>query len=164
MENVIFLDVDGVLNTKKTCVSAPSGNVVGIDEMRVAILANSMKETDAKGVVLTTTWKNLREDSEDYIYLLKSLDKYGVKVLGKTEEERGARREDGILNYLKFHPEISEFVILDDQHFGFKNYSKLWESFIDTHGIGIEHGSAASKTPSISAILFLKAIQKYADK
>ena len=85
-------------------------------------------------------------------------------MLGKTEEEQGARREDGILNYLELHPEIEDFVILDDQNFGFKNYSKLWESFIDTHGTGIEHGSAASKTPSVPAILFLKSIQKYADK
>jgi len=58
-------------------------------------------------------------------------------------------------------PEIEEFVILDDNHFGYNGYSKLWESFIDTHGMGIEHSSAASKTPSIAAILFVDAIKKY---
>ncbi len=52
---VIFLDVDGVLNTRRTCVHAPSGVYVGVDEARIVILSNSMKQTGADGVVLTTT-------------------------------------------------------------------------------------------------------------
>lgn len=162
MDFVVFLDVDGVLNTKRTCVNAPSGSYVGVDKARVSLLANSMKETGAAGVILTSTWKNLRADHEDYIYLMENLGKYGIKVLGKTTEERVSQREEGILQYLEVHPEIEEFVILDDQHFGFKDYTKLWESFIDTQGKGIEFGVAASKTPSVPAILFLDAIEKYA--
>ena len=159
---VVFLDVDGVLNTRRTCVRAPSGMYVGVDEARIEILAKSMKETGADGVILTTTWKNMRDDEEDYIYLLESLAKYEIKVFGKTKEERLAQREEGILKYLELHPEVEEFVILDDQHYGFKVYSKLWDSFIDTHGMGIEHSSAASETPSVPAILFFDAVKKYA--
>ena len=155
---VIFLDIDGVLNTRKTCVCAPSG-VVGIVESRAAVLAGAMKQTRADGVVLTTTWKNLREDHEDYIYLLEIFSKYGIKVLGKTEEKHVTEREEGVVKYLETHPEIEEFVILDDQQYGFRLYSKLWESFIDTRGQGIEHGSLVSRTPSVAAILFLNAIQ-----
>ncbi len=158
---VIFLDVDGVLNTERTCVHAPSGVYVGVDEARIVILSNSMKQTGAAGVVLTTTWKNMREDDEDYIYLVKSLEKYEITVLGKTKEEWVTKREDGIQKYLELHSEIEEFVILDDQHFGFEEYSKLWESFIDTQGRGIEYSIAASKTPTVPAILFLDAIKKY---
>lgn len=163
MRFVVFLDVDGVLNTRKTCVSAPSKTCVGVDAARLLILANSIKETDAAGVVLTTTWKNLRHDHEDYIYLIDSLEKYGIKVLGETEEpdHKLNAREEGILAYLKSHPEIEEFVILDDNHYGFEDYSKLWESFIDTKAKGIESSVAASKTPSVAAILFLDAIEKY---
>ena len=160
---VIFLDIDGVLNTRKTCVCAPSG-VVGIVESRVAILADAMKQTRAEGVVLTTTWKNLREDHEDYIYLLETLSKYGIKVLGKTEEKHVTEREEGVARYLETHPEIEEFVILDDQQYGFRIYSKLWESFIDTRGQGIEHGTVVSRVPSVSAILFVNAIQRCAEE
>lgn len=159
---VVFLDVDGVLNTRRTCMHTPSGVYVGVDEARIAILSNSMRQTGAQGVILTTTWKNMQADDEDYIYLVENLEKYGIVVLGKTKEERCTRREEGILKYLELHPEIEEFLILDDQHFGFEDYSKLWESFIDTQGRGIEYGVAASKTPSVSAILFLDAIKKYA--
>ena len=49
---IVFLDVDGVLNTRRTCVHAPSGIYVGVDDARIAILANAMKETGADGVVL----------------------------------------------------------------------------------------------------------------
>lgn len=159
---VIFLDVDGVLNTRRTCVHAPSGMYIGVDEARIELLSNAMKETGADGVILTTTWKNMKEDEEDYIYLMKSLAKFGIKVIGKTKEERLAQREEGILKYLELHPEIEEFVILDDQHYGFKCYSKLWDGFIDTYGMGIEHSGTASETPSVPAILFLDAIKKYA--
>ena len=164
MSSVVFLDVDGVLNTRRTCVQAPSGIYVGVDDARIAILANAMKETGADGVVLTTTWKDMREDEEDYVYLRESLNKYGIKILGKTKEEKFSEREEGILKYLELHSEIEEYIILDDQHFGFQDYSKLWESFIDTQGRGIEHSIAASKTPSVMAILFLDAIKKYANE
>lgn len=41
----------------------------GIDEARIRILAGAMRECRANGVVLTTTWKDLSPDHEDYIYL-----------------------------------------------------------------------------------------------
>lgn len=141
---------------------ALSGVYVGVDEARVVVLSNAMKETRADGVILTSTWKNMKKEDEDYIYLVNSLEKYGIKVLGKTEEERTSQREVCILQYLESNPEIEDFVILDDQHFGFEDYRKLWESFIDTQGRGIEHAIMASERPSVQAILFLDAIKKYA--
>ena len=158
--SVVFLDVDGVLNTRTSCVHAPSGIYVGVDETRLLMLSKAMKKTYTDGVVLTSTWKNLKSDEEDYIYLVTSLEKYGIKVLGKTEEERTSQRELGILSYLESHPEIEDFVILDDQHYGFDGYRKLWESFLDTQGKGIEHAVLASKRPSVQAMLFLDAIRK----
>ena len=158
--SVVFLDVDGVLNTRTSCVSTPSGAYVGIDEARVLVLAKAMEETYSEGVVLTSTWKNMRNDSEDYIYLIRRLEKYGIKVLGSTKEEKTRQRELGILDYLEEHPEIEDFVILDDQHYGFDSSRKLWESFLDTQGNGIEHVVLASKRPSIQAMLFMDAIRK----
>ena len=86
MSFVVFLDVDGVLNTRTTCERAPSEQYTGIDESRIRILAGAMRECKASGVVLTTTWKNLRPDNEDYIYLKEGLSKHGIEILGKTEE------------------------------------------------------------------------------
>ena len=54
MSFVIFLDVDGVLNTVKTCVHTPEG-YTGVDDARVLLLAKAMKQVGADGVVLTST-------------------------------------------------------------------------------------------------------------
>ena len=157
---VVFLDVDGVLNTKTTCVYAPSKMYKGVDDARVKILADSMKHSDVDGVVLTSTWKTLREDDEDYIYLVDKLKQYGIKLLGKTKEKM-SRREEGILDYLEANPEIQSFVIIDDQHYGFVDHCKLWDSYIDTQGRGIEHSIFASKTPTIPALLLIDSIAKF---
>ena len=161
MSFVVFLDVDGVLNTRTTCERAPSEIYTGIDEPRIRILADAMRRCRASGVVLTTTWKDLKPDHEDYIYLKEGLSKYGIEILGKTKEPKAFQRGEGILDYLNNNPDIDEFVILDDQHFDFNDYSKLWESYIDTGGRGIEHSVCASKTTSVSAMLFLDAIEEY---
>ncbi len=146
MSFVVFLDVDGVLNTRTTCERAPSEMYIGIDELRIKILADAMRECRASGVVLTTTWKDLRRDHEDYIYLKEGLLKYGIEILGKTEEPRLSQRGEGVLEYLDHNPEIDEFVILDDQHFDFDDCNKLWENYIDTCGRGIENSVCVSKS------------------
>ena len=158
---VVFLDVDGVLNTMTTCKSAPSELYKGIDDARIKILAKTMDECGASGVVLTSTWKDLDSEHEDYIYLRDGLLKYGIKILGKTEDVNVTQRGDGILDYLARFPEIEEFVILDDRHYNFQDSTKLWENYIDTCGKGIEHSVAASKTPTVTAMVFLDAVEKY---
>lgn len=159
MSNVVFLDIDGVLNTWTSCVVAPSGQYKGIDESRVSILKKAMDIGGFDGVVLTTTWKDIRKDNEDYIYMTDLLKKHKIQILGQTEDKFLAGREWGILKYLDEHPEVEDFVIIDDQHFGFDNSSKLWDSFIDTKGRGIENSEYASKTPSIAAMLFMDGIK-----
>ena len=160
MSFVVFLDVDGVLNTGTTCQKAPSESYTGIDEMRVQILAGAMSKCRASGVVLTSTWKDLKPGHEDYIYLKEGLSKKGIEILGKTEDPHVYQRGIGVLNYLKEHPEIDEFVILDDQHFDFEKDNKLWENYIDTGGRGIESSVCASKTPTVPARLFRDAIKE----
>jgi len=43
MSFAVFLDVDGVLNTIKTCVASPDGHI-GVDDKRIAILAGAIKK------------------------------------------------------------------------------------------------------------------------
>ena len=160
MSFVVFLDVDGVLNTRTTCERTPSELYTGIDELRIRILAGAMRECRASGVVLTSTWKDLKPDHEDYIYLKEGLLKYGIEILGKTEDPHVYQRGIGVLNYLSNNPEIDEFVILDDQHFDFDDSRKLWENYIDTRGKGIENSICASGTPTVTAMLFLDAIEE----
>ncbi len=96
---VVFLDIDGVLNTRTTVQSTPKGHV-GIDDARVTILANAIKKYGGADIVLTSDWKNLREDDEDYLYLISKLNKEGLIISGKTNGIMNVRGA-GVLEYSK---------------------------------------------------------------
>ena len=57
------------------------------------------------------------------------------------------------------HPEIDDFVILDDNIFDFRDYSKLWERLLITKGI--ERAKFASQTPAVETIVFLEFIKSF---
>ena len=65
MSFALFLDVDGVLNTRTTVVGAPSGRT-GIDESRVRLLKKALKQFGDAEIVLTSDWKLMREDGDWY--------------------------------------------------------------------------------------------------
>ena len=114
MSFVVFLDVDGVLNTRTSCVRTPS----------------------------------------------EALKQYDIEVLGSTKERWGSQREEGIKDYLEENPEIEEYVILDDNQYGFDDYTKMWERFLDTKGKGIENATYASQYPAVETMLFMDAIKE----
>lgn len=75
---------------------------------------------------------------------------------------------DGVLNsrttcerttdyHLESHPEIDEYVVLDDNEFDFRDYPNIWERLLLTNGI--ERAKFASKTPAIEAMLFMDYIK-----
>ena len=156
MSFAIFLDIDGVLNTRTTCEHTPDCHV-GIDDQRVAILAGAIRKYGPAEIILSSDWKELRPDEEDYLYLISKLDKYGLKSAGKTTDHWNNRGE-GILQYLESHPEIDEYVILDDNIFDFQDYPKLWERLLITNGI--EKAEFAAETPATEAILFRDYIRE----
>ena len=98
----------------------------------------------------------MREDGDDFSYLVSMLGKFGLSLSGKTTDVWVGRGE-GIQSYLAEHPGIDEYVILDDNTFDFSNYPKLWERLLLTNGI--ENAEYASKTPAIEAMLFLEAVK-----
>ena len=59
MKFVIFLDVDGVLNSRTTVQRSPEG-YKGIDDARVEILANAIKKYGSADIVLSSDWKMMK--------------------------------------------------------------------------------------------------------
>lgn len=154
---VIFLDVDGVLNTRTTCQRTPDG-YTGIDDARVSILANTIKKYGGGDIVLSSDWKELKPTDEDYIYLVSKLKKYGLCISGHTQDNN-RKRGVGILKYLEEHPEIEEYVILDDCTFDFMDNKKLWERLLLTNGI--ERAKFASRTPAVETIIFMDYLKMF---
>lgn len=147
---VVFLDVDGVLNTRTTVQRTPRG-FTGIDDARVRILAGAIQKYGGGDIVITSDWKRLSKTDDDYIYLVSKLEKQGLKITSHAPDVNYARGA-GVAKYLEEHPEIEEYVILDDCPFDFEQYKKLWERLLLTNGI--EKIRFASRTPTVEALLF----------
>lgn len=164
----IFLDIDGVLNSHKTCVGT-SGGHFGVTDNRLRILSGVAgqyrKHGDTVKIILTSDWKLMSEKAEDYRYLVARLQEYGLSIDDKTTDDGYRNRGEGVALYLKNHLEIDEFVILDDNEFDFEDYPKLWENFLHTKNKvtldeGIDEAHFASETPSVAAIIFHDYIQE----
>lgn len=135
--NAIFLDIDGVLNSYGTTPETESksrcGNYIGIDKDKVKRLAKVVKETDAI-LILTSSWKigwepknryniepiGIYDKSPNYHakYLDNHLKKKGKLILkDKTRERNLNYRGSGIKVYLTQHPDITNWIVLDDEIF-----------------------------------------------
>ena len=106
---VIFLDFNGVLDTDKDWDI--------IDDTNLSILISAIKLTDSK-IVITSSNKNtyyyLGRHNRLMSNLIKVLESYDVEVLGCTKLLE--TREEEILDYLKTHPQITHYCILDDDY------------------------------------------------
>ena len=147
---VIFLDVDGVLNTTTTVQKTPDG-YTGIDDARVEVLAKTIEKIGGADLVLSSDWKEMKPTDDDYVYLISKLALCGLSIDGQTQDQM-YKRGEGILKYLKAHPEIEEYVVLDDCRFDFQKDRELWEHLLLTNGI--ENAQFASETPAVEAIVF----------
>ena len=153
---VVFLDVDGVLNSRSTVQRTPDG-YQGIDDARVEILSKVIQKMGGGEIVLSSDWKNMKCTDDDYVNLVDKLGKFGLSIVAHTEDQK-FNRGAGILTYLEEHPDIMEYVILDDCKFDFQDYRKLWERLLITDGI--ERAKFAAKTPAVETMLFLDYIKE----
>jgi hypothetical protein len=138
--NIIFLDVDGVLNCRST--KDRCGPYIGIDDKKVALLKELVDSTDSI-IVLVSSWKEWWtnnpkfKQAQDELanYLDAKLEKQGLTIADKTDDYNSYNRGDGILNYLDLQKkkgiEINKFIILDDEMFDYEE-TKLTRNLIQT--------------------------------
>lgn len=142
--NIIFFDIDGVLNSYNTSM--------GIDEKTLDRLINLAKSTNSK-LVMSSSWKDVLIHPEIYSepdrkFVENLIDDLGDLFIGHTPDVDEDNRELEIQGWLEEHPEVDNFVILDDQPF---NFQEMFESqFVKTtglNGIGLseENVKEASK-------------------
>ncbi|KKM28010.1 hypothetical protein LCGC14_1569000 [marine sediment metagenome] len=112
---IIFLDIDGVLNTISNWGSRPIEKRFSSE--CVAALNRITEYTGAK-IVISSSWKNIM----GYQELSDLLHSVGIKgeIVGKTSlvklsgGPRGEEIEKFICEYRKSEYDVSSFVILDD--------------------------------------------------
>lgn len=101
---VVFLDVDGVLN------SYARGSACNISKGPLRRLRDLVMITDAQ-IVVSSSWK-------DQYFLRQKLARYlgykKLKVHSWTKDIPGGTRGDEIRYWIKHNCDITDFVILDD--------------------------------------------------
>ena len=125
MNKYIFLDIDGVLNTKRSWNTNYS-----LDLSKVRLLSKVVNNTNSK-IVLTSTWKNgydkeHPENSEPHIRKLLSVFRdNNIILVGTTPDLKGRSRDKEIERYLYFHP-VDKYIILDDDESIFDSKKNLY--------------------------------------
>ncbi len=90
MRKIIFLDIDGVLNSDEyfETLQPVSAELDDIDESKVQLLKEIVDRTEAQ-IVLSSTWRGMQHDNIEtcnkmYKYLIDTLNKYGLSIVSET--------------------------------------------------------------------------------
>lgn len=102
---IIFSDIDGVLN----CSATPNPRKLPyiVDPDLVARLRTVLEQTEAQ-VVLSSTW---RYDPAG----LFSARHWGIPFIDTTPDLPKEPRRNEILGWLRDHPAVTRFAVLDDE-------------------------------------------------
>ncbi len=125
-KRVVFLDIDGVLNTPYSLNYCC--DYIGIDDDKVWRLCKIVRRTDAL-IVLVSDWKRgwyrdikMKSQQEPTAtYLEKKLAKFGLEITDKTKDKSGSAyfsRGEGVVEYIK-NNDVLSFAILDDSQFDY---------------------------------------------
>lgn len=129
--NIIFLDVDGVLNSAKELSGGP------FSKISLNVLKRIVDETNAK-IVVISSWRLLEFSRK---ILLSELEKYHLKesVIGMTPH-LPSNREEEIMTYLKSNefPNLN-FIILDDQVIEYQDLEEHVIKIDPYFGLNEEH-------------------------
>lgn len=148
--NIIFLDVDGVLNSERSL----KANQGYIDPAAVENLKTIVDATGAR-IVLTSSWRggwdpDPEKRGEDGWILVHAFDKAGLSIYGKTgfstvTDMSGRSLE--ILDWLETSQEtVDQFVIIDDGNFRWRKYRlhKHWvKTSFKSDGLTAKHAARA---------------------
>ena len=130
---VIFLDFDGVLNSRNYRETVEDYYENYIDESRLFLIKYIVEKTGAV-IVLTTTWRHYWDKKDcisfdETIKINKIFKKYGLEIYSKTnsfDEDRDYEIRDWVKNN---NPE--KFVILDDVEYNWS--SEISKCFVQTN-------------------------------
>ena len=141
---ILFLDIDGVLNSRAYDRKRNWNEQTDIDETRLPLIKEIIDATDAN-IVLSSTWrKHWNKDSNrcdvDGRYINRTFAKFGLSIYDKTPDlgVTALRREE-ISKWLKeTEQDIESFVIIDDYRVRLGNLSEHFVKTDPNFRMGIE--------------------------
>lgn len=150
INNIIFLDIDGVLNSDKyfssiedkedTYTDPVAKLLLDIDMTKVKLLLKVVRISHAK-IVISSTWRRMKL----YPSIKEALINIGLPIVGETPFIEGRRGEE-IKLYLA-NNYVSNYCIIDDEVF--KDYNTLEDNLVITDfyedGLTKEHAKEVVK-------------------
>lgn len=108
---VLFLDVDGVLNSaewfaRDCSTKSDDLGLRSVNPAAVKLIQHVLEVTGAK-LVLSSTWRLI----PDYV---QTLVQAGLPIVAKTPVLKSSNRGDEIVAWLETHPGVECYAIVDD--------------------------------------------------
>ena len=128
---VVFLDYDGVVNNiiwdkegKRADYGSASSKTV--NDFQAVQWVSEFCQKFGYDIVVSSTWR-VWEWYKEALWNGGLRD--GINIVGRTPVLYKHSRGDEIAQYIKEHPEIEEYIIIDDEN-DFKNYPEMLERFV----------------------------------
>lgn len=137
---VIFLDIDGVLNSRKFYKSdyAYAYPDDDLDPYAVKRLNHIIEQTKAK-VVISSSWRLEHDQAE--IQMMMNRNGFQGEIIDMTDNliKKGMDRGDEIQQWIEAHSDVESFVVIDD--FNFPNFDKLfpWRFIQTDYKVGLSN-------------------------
>ena len=118
----IFLDIDGVLNTKSDWTRPYSLNKKCVQEF--ADFTNSLKDVK---IVLTSSWRAGFSKDGNHLaqisMLVDALEEYGITIYDKTPVTNKGRQAE--IEYYMSRNDVTNYLVIDDDVTLFDNPNRL---------------------------------------
>lgn len=144
---VIFLDIDGVLNSEEWdryvqsfTYGARFNSCYLLSQEMILRLQNVVFQTNAE-IVLTSSWRT-NERAMDA--LRRQLSLYHLSIRDTTVSYAYGSRADEVKLWIKSHSNVTSYAIIDDYDDGFTQDEVLSTHFVQTaYAYGLTHEKAA---------------------
>lgn len=144
---VIFLDIDGVLNTSSKLEGDVFTDGGHLNKNLIQLLNKLIEDTKAK-VVISSTWRKLY--TQDQLYSILYNVGFNGEIVGMTGNSSHGFRGLEIRQWLLGHPEVTNYIILDDD-----SDMLLWQA---NHFFNTDHEFGLTKKIVYKATRFLNGI------
>lgn len=129
---VIFLDIDGVLNGRRSFspLFPCEPLVCGLEQKKIDRLRTIVQKTGAR-LVLSSTWRiefdsNMIPSSSIGQALSDLFQSNEIPLYSRTSSQSISSRAYEVQEWLDEHPNVSSFLIIDDNDFGWGNLLPRW--------------------------------------
>lgn len=149
--NIIFLDIDGVIQSPRYCVAInETGFLSAFEPAAMSMIRHLLKDSKAK-IVISSSWRHGESDATQMM-LKQIFRSCGFKLIAnsfhtdwRTVSIQGMPRGAEIKEWLDRHSEVERYLILDDDADMLPEHSANFVQTDRQNGMLLQHYDAARK-------------------